>query len=178
MVTGGSGFIGSALIRLLVGELGATVLNVDKLTYAGNASSLSAVAEHPRYSFSQTDIADAAEIRVLFREFQPDLVMHLAAETHVDRSIDSPAAFINANIVGTFALLEQALEYWRGLQPPRRNSFRFHHISTDEVFGDLGASDKFNERTRYDPSSPYAASKAASDHLVRAWHAPSSCRWC
>src|SRR3954470_254547 len=151
MVTGGAGFIGSALVRLLVGEVGATVFNVDKLTYAGNVRSLSAVAEHPRYSFSQTDVADAREIRLIFRKFQPDIVMHLAAETHVDRSIDSPAAFINTNVVGTFVLLEQALEYWRGLESPKRDSFRFHHISTDEVFGALGPTDKFNEATRYDP---------------------------
>jgi dTDP-glucose 4,6-dehydratase len=170
MVTGGAGFIGSALTRLLVGELGVTVLNVDKLTYAANIESLSAVAGHPGYSFAQIDIADVIEVRALFRDFQPDIIMHLAAETHVDRSIDSPADFITTNIVGTFVLLEQALEYWRALDSRRRNSFRFHHVSTDEVFGALGTTEKFDETTRYDPSSPYAASKAASDHLARAWH--------
>lgn len=170
MVTGGAGFIGSALIRLLIGETSATVLNVDKLTYAASIDSLSAIAGHPRYLFAQADIADVTAIRALFREFQPDIVMHLAAETHVDRSIDGPADFIKTNILGTFVMLEQAFEYWRGLDSERRNSFRFHHISTDEVFGALGPIEKFNEMTRYDPSSPYAASKAASDHLVRAWH--------
>jgi dTDP-glucose 4,6-dehydratase len=169
MVTGGAGFIGSTLIRLLVQEAGATVANVDRLTYAASLDTLADVAGHPRYSLVQADVADAAKIRTVFMEFQPDIVMHLAAETHVDRSIDGPADFIKTNILGTFVMLEQALNYWCGLDSRRRDRFRFHHVSTDEVFGALGPGDMANEITRYDPSSPYAATKAASDHLVRAW---------
>ena len=170
LLTGGAGFIGSALVRLLVSEAGATVLNLDKLTYAANLASLTDVANDPRYTFVQADICDRRRIHAILREFQPDIVMHLAAESHVDRSIDGPAAFVDTNIVGTFVMLQEALEYWRGLEPGRRDTFRFHHISTDEVFGSLGATGLFNDTTRYDPSSPYAASKAAADHLVRAWH--------
>jgi dTDP-glucose 4,6-dehydratase len=169
MVTGGAGFIGSALVRLLVQEIGATVLNIDKLTYAANLDSLADVANHPQHTLVQADVTDAAQMRALFRDFQPDIVMHLAAESHVDRSIDGPAAFIKTNIVGTFVMLDEAFGFWRGLASDRRDNFRFHHVSTDEVFGSLTPTSLCAEFTRYDPSSPYAASKAASDHLVRAW---------
>ncbi|RMH52904.1 MAG: dTDP-glucose 4,6-dehydratase [Zetaproteobacteria bacterium] len=171
MVTGGAGFIGSALIRHLIGHTGHRVLNVDKLTYAGNLESLAEVEGHPRYRFVRADVCDGARMAALLREFAPDVVMHLAAESHVDRSIDGPAAFIETNIVGTYTLLEAVRAYWEGLSEGRRERFRFHHISTDEVFGDLAPGDPpFTEQTPYDPSSPYSASKAASDHLVRAWH--------
>jgi dTDP-glucose 4,6-dehydratase len=170
MVTGGAGFIGSALVRLLVQAFGAVVLNVDKLTYAANLDSLAEVANHPQHTLVEADVADAARMRALFREFQPDIVIHLAAESHVDRSIDGPAAFINTNVVGTFVMLEEALGFWRGLAGSSRDHFRFHHVSTDEVFGTLAPTSLCAETSRYDPSSPYAASKAASDHLVRAWH--------
>ena len=170
LITGGAGFIGSAVIRQLIAETTATVINVDKLTYAGNLQSLSAVADDPRYRFEQVDICDAAEVARLFREHQPDAVMHLAAESHVDRSITGPAAFIETNVVGTYTLLEAAREYWGSLPVERRNAFRFHHISTDEVYGSLGDSGFFTEDTAYQPNSPYSASKASSDHLVRAWH--------
>jgi len=170
MVTGGAGFIGSALVRLLVQEISATVLNIDKLTYAAKLDSLAEVADHPHYALVEADVSDAPRMRALFREFQPDIVIHLAAESHVDRSIDGPAVFINTNVVGTFIMLEEALRFWRGLAGARRDDFRFHHVSTDEVFGSLAPSTLCAEMTRYDPSSPYAASKAASDHLVRAWH--------
>lgn len=170
LVTGGAGFIGSAVCRLFVGEAGATVLNVDKLTYAANLASLKPVEGDPRYRFCQADICDRPAIAALLRSFAPDAVLHLAAESHVDRSIDGPGAFIKTNIEGTYALLEAALEYWRGLTPERAARFRFHHVSTDEVFGSLGAGGRFTEQSRYQPNSPYAASKAASDHLVRAWH--------
>ncbi len=170
LVTGGAGFIGSALVRHLVARTPHTVLNVDALTYAGNLDSLAEVAEHPRYRFSRTDIRDAAGLRALFDEFRPDAVMHLAAESHVDRSIDAPAAFVTTNVVGTFTLLEEATRYWRALPEGGRAAFRVLHISTDEVFGSLGAEGAFCETTPYDPSSPYAASKAAADHFVRAWH--------
>ena len=170
LVTGGAGFIGSAVVRLLIQEIGATTLNLDNLTYAANLHSLAEVAHSPLYSFVKADIRDGAQVRATLREFKPDVVMHLAAESHVDRSIDRPAAFIDTNVVGTCVMLQEALGYWRGLPTPERERFRFHHISTDEVFGTLGNEGLFGETTRYDPSSPYAASKAASDHLVRAWH--------
>ncbi len=170
LITGGAGFIGSAVIRQLIAETDATVVNVDKLTYAGNLQSLSSVADNPRYCFEHVDICDAAEVARLFREHQPDGVMHLAAESHVDRSITGPAAFIASNIIGTYTLLEAAREYWNTLPAGRKNTFRFHHISTDEVYGSLGETGLFTENTAYQPNSPYSASKASSDHLVRAWH--------
>ncbi|WP_254795385.1 dTDP-glucose 4,6-dehydratase [Arsukibacterium indicum] len=171
LLTGGAGFIGSATVRYIIGHCQASVVNVDKLTYAGNLNSLSAVADNPRYHFEQVDICNRSELERVFIQHQPDLVMHLAAESHVDRSIDGPAAFIETNIVGTYTLLEVARSYWNGLDPQRKAAFLFHHISTDEVFGDLdGTDDLFTETTPYAPSSPYSASKASSDHLVRAWH--------
>ncbi len=170
MVTGGAGFIGSAVCRLFVGELGIAVLNLDKLTYAANPASLQPIAAEPGYSFRQGDICDRALVAALLRSFQPDAILHLAAESHVDRSIDGPGAFIRTNIEGTYALLEAALDYWRQLPGEDRARFRFHHVSTDEVFGSLGATGRFTERSPYRPNSPYSASKAASDHLVRAWH--------
>ena len=171
LVTGGAGFIGSAVVRHIVQDTDNTVLNVDKLTYAGNLESLAKVADNPRYQFSQTDICDRAALDQLFETFQPDAVMHLAAESHVDRSITGPAAFIETNIIGTYQLLEAARHYWNGLAENKKAEFRFHHISTDEVYGDLeGTEDLFLETTPYAPSSPYSASKASSDHLVRAWH--------
>ena len=170
LVTGGAGFIGSALVRYLIEHTDHTVLNVDKLTYAGNLDSLEPVAHSSRYQFAQHDICDAPAMRSLFETFKPDLVMHLAAESHVDRSIDGAGEFIQTNIVGTFQLLEVARAYFSGLDQAQKSRFRFHHISTDEVYGDLhGVDDLFTEETAYAPSSPYAASKAASDHLVRAW---------
>lgn len=169
LVTGGAGFIGSALIRHLIGETTHEVLNLDKLTYAGVLSSLAPVGNSPRYRFVQGDICDAELVRKLLAEFRPDVVAHLAAESHVDRSIDGPGAFIQTNVVGTYTLLDQTLAYWRGLDPEAREAFRFHHISTDEVFGSLGEEGLFTESTAYDPRSPYSASKAGSDHLVRAW---------
>lgn len=170
LITGGAGFIGSALIRHLLNNTDHQVLNLDKLTYAGNLESLSSVAENPRYQFLQADIGDSATVAKALVEFKPDAIMHLAAESHVDRSIDGPAAFIQTNIVGTYALLEATRNYWSQLGPARKAAFRFHHISTDEVYGDLhGVDDLFTETTPYSPSSPYSASKAASDHLVRAW---------
>lgn len=168
LVTGGAGFIGSAVCRYLVGKRGVCVLNVDKLTYAGNTESLKEIADSPLYQFEQVDICDREKIAELFAGFQPDAVMHLAAESHVDRSIDGPSAFIETNIVGTYNMLDCALEYWRSLQ--KSEDFRFHHISTDEVYGSLGATGFFEESTPYDPRSPYSASKASSDHLVMAWH--------
>ncbi|MDO8412362.1 MAG: dTDP-glucose 4,6-dehydratase [Gallionellaceae bacterium] len=170
LVTGGAGFIGSTLVRQLIADSTATVINVDKLTYAGNLQSLIEVANHPRYRFEHVDICDAVAINRLFHEYQPDAVMHLAAESHVDRSISGPATFIETNIVGTYTLLEAARVYWSGLAAPRKNVFRFHHISTDEVYGSLGDTGFFTEDTAYQPNSPYSASKAAADHLVRAWH--------
>ena len=170
LVTGGAGFIGSALIRHLINDTDHEVLNLDKLTYAGNLESLRQVENDPRYRFLQADIGDQAAVSEALSSFQPDAIMHLAAESHVDRSIDGPAAFIQTNIVGTYALLEATRAYWSKLNEPRRQAFRFHHISTDEVYGDLhGVDDLFSETTPYAPSSPYSASKAASDHLVRAW---------
>lgn len=171
LITGGAGFIGSAVVRHLILHTPHKVLNLDKLTYAGNLSSLEQVSADPRYQFSQTDICDAATLKRVFDEFQPDAVMHLAAESHVDRSIDGPAEFVQTNIVGTYTLLEAARSYWNTLPEDKKQSFRFHHISTDEVYGDLdGTDDLFVESTPYAPSSPYSATKAGSDHLVRAWH--------
>jgi len=170
LVTGGAGFIGSAVTRKLIAETGHSVCVVDKLTYAGNMASLAAVADNARFRFEKADIGDAERMRAIFASFDPDIVMHLAAESHVDRSIDGPAAFIDTNIVGSFVLLQEALRHWRGLAGERRARFRFHHISTDEVFGSLGAEGFFREDTAYRPTSPYSASKAASDHLVGAWH--------
>jgi len=170
LVTGGAGFIGSAVVRHLIRNTACEVANLDKLTYAGNLESLAEVAESPRYRFYQVDICDAVVLDRVFAEFRPDAVMHLAAESHVDRSIDGPADFIQTNIVGTYTLLEAARRYWNGLAPDAKEAFRFHHISTDEVYGDLeGTDDLFTETTPYAPSSPYSASKASSDHLVRAW---------
>ena len=169
LVTGGAGFIGSALIRHLIAETGHEVLNLDKLTYAGVLSSLDPVGNTPRYRFVQGDICDGPLVARLMGDFQPDVVAHLAAESHVDRSIDGPGAFIQTNVVGTYTMLAEALGYWRGLDGDRKAAFRFHHISTDEVFGSLGEEGFFTESTAYDPRSPYSASKAGSDHLVRAW---------
>ncbi|WP_439886596.1 dTDP-glucose 4,6-dehydratase [Pseudomonas sp. MBLB4123] len=170
LVTGGAGFIGSALIRHLLNHTEHRVLNLDKLTYAGNLESLASVADNPRYRFLQADIGDQPRVAEALAEFQPEAIMHLAAESHVDRSIDGPAAFIQTNIVGTYGLLEATRSYWSALPAERKQAFRFHHISTDEVYGDLhGVDDLFSETTPYAPSSPYSASKAASDHLVRAW---------
>lgn len=168
-VTGGAGFIGSAVIRHLLADTGARVVNIDKLTYAANLDSLAGASGHPRYAFAQQCIGDAAGLRALFEQYQPDAVMNLAAESHVDRSIDGPAEFIQTNVVGTFTLLQEALRHWQGLTPARRARFRFLHVSTDEVFGSLGPSGLFDEDTAYAPNSPYSASKASSDHLVRAW---------
>ena len=171
LVTGGAGFIGSAVIRHIINNTNNNVLNVDKLTYAGNLESLKDVDQNERYQFSQTDICDRKALDQLFSEFQPDLVMHLAAESHVDRSITGSAAFIETNIIGTYQLLEAARQYWANLTEDKKQTFRFHHISTDEVYGDLeGTTDLFLETTSYSPSSPYSASKASSDHLVRAWN--------
>jgi dTDP-glucose 4,6-dehydratase len=171
LITGGAGFIGSAVIRHIIDHTKHSVLNVDNLTYAGNLESLGSAEKDARYTFKKTDICNAKEIKFVFKDYQPDIVMHLAAESHVDRSIDAPRDFIQTNIVGTYALLEEARAYWEGLRGSRRDSFKFHHVSTDEVYGDLGATEElFTEETSYAPSSPYAASKAAADHLVRAWH--------
>ena len=171
LVTGGAGFIGSAVVRHIIANTADEVVNVDKLTYAGNLESLASVADDPRYRFEQVDIVDRAALEDVFRRHRPDAVMHLAAESHVDRSIDGPAAFIETNIVGTYTLLEVARGYWQALDAARKACFRFHHISTDEVYGDLADTDAlFTEATPYAPSSPYSASKAGSDHLVRAWH--------
>ena len=170
LITGGAGFIGSAVVRHLIRETDDKVCVVDKLTYAGNLASLAPVANNPRYAFIRADVVDAARMQDIFSSYRPDVVMHLAAESHVDRSIDGPAAFIQTNIVGTYTLLEAALSYWRALPSQAQPDFRFHHISTDEVFGSLDADGCFDEATAYAPRSPYSASKAASDHLVRAWH--------
>lgn len=169
-VTGGAGFIGSALVRHLISSSDYEVLVVDALTYAGNLSSLATVADSPRYRFVRADICDSSAMAALLAEFRPHIVTHLAAESHVDRSIDGPAQFIQTNIVGTFSLLAATLDYWRTLDEEAQAVFRFHHISTDEVFGTLGDKGFFTETTAYDPRSPYSASKAGSDHLVRAWH--------
>ncbi|MEP9385695.1 dTDP-glucose 4,6-dehydratase [Mesorhizobium sp. KR9-304] len=171
LVTGGAGFIGSAVCRLLSSNPGHRVVNVDKLTYAGNLESLRQIENYPNYSFAKADICEASTVADLLRRHEIDVIMHLAAESHVDRSIDGPSAFIETNIVGTFRLLTAALGYWRGLSGDKKPGFRFHHVSTDEVFGDLPFDEGiFTEDTPYAPSSPYSASKAASDHLVRAWH--------
>jgi dTDP-glucose 4,6-dehydratase len=170
LVTGGAGFIGSAVIRHIISDTDDEVVNVDKLTYAGNLESLAPVADDPRYRFERVDILDREALERVFENHRPDAVMHLAAESHVDRSIDGPAAFIETNIVGTYTLLEVARSYWNGLDQAGRDGFRFHHVSTDEVYGDLeGPEGLFTEQTPYAPSSPYSASKASSDHLVRAW---------
>lgn len=177
LVTGGAGFIGSAVVRHIITNTQDSVVNVDKLTYVGNLESLADIAASERYHFVQADICDAAAIKQILEEYQPDAIMHLAAESHVDRSITGPAAFIETNIVGTYVLLEAARHYWSGLTAEKKKSFRFHHISTDEVYGDLPHPDEvvqgetlplFTETTAYAPSSPYSASKASSDHLVRA----------
>ncbi|ESK56743.1 dTDP-glucose 4,6-dehydratase [Acinetobacter tjernbergiae] len=171
LITGGAGFIGSAVIRHVIENTEHYILNVDKLTYAGNLESLISISNNERYQFSQTDICDRASLDQLFAEFQPDVVMHLAAESHVDRSITGSAAFIETNILGTYHLLEATRHYWNSLDDIKKVAFRFHHISTDEVYGDLeGTTDLFTEQTSYSPSSPYSASKASSDHLVRAWY--------
>ena len=171
LVTGGAGFIGSAVIRHIIYNTDDEVLNIDKLTYAGNLESLKDIDQSARYNFQQIDICDKEALEKAFKGFQPELVMHLAAESHVDRSIDGPAEFINTNIVGTYHLLEVARQYWQALDELDKQQFKFHHISTDEVYGDLeGTTDLFTETTPYAPSSPYSASKASSDHLVRAWH--------
>ena len=169
IVTGGAGFIGSAVVRHLIANTTHRVLVIDKLTYAGNLDSLADVAHSSRFAFERADICDAPAMKRLINAFEPDVVMHLAAESHVDRSIDAPSQFIETNVRGTGVLLDAALQYWRSLPPAARAAFRFHHISTDEVFGSLGADGFFHEDTPYAPNSPYAASKAASDHLVRAW---------
>lgn len=178
LVTGGAGFIGSAVVRHIINNTQDSVVNVDKLTYAGNLESLAEVEHSERYSFEHADICNSDEMTRIFAEHQPDVVMHLAAESHVDRSITGPAAFIETNIVGTYVLLEATRHYWSGLNPNKKSAFRFHHISTDEVYGDLPHPDEveqgstlplFTEKTTYAPSSPYSASKASSDHLVRAW---------
>jgi dTDP-glucose 4,6-dehydratase len=170
LVTGGAGFIGSSVIRKLINNTDDTVLNADKLTYAGNLETLAVCANDPCYNFAQIDIADSVAVREVFESFEPTAVLHLAAETHVDRSIDGPAEFIRTNIVGTFTLLEVAREYLRAAGPELRDTFRFVHVSTDEVFGSLGSDGFFTEETPYAPRSPYSASKASSDHLVRAWY--------
>lgn len=170
LVTGGAGFIGSAVVRHIINNTTDHVINLDKLTYAGNLESLTSIADDARYAFEQVDICDRSALDRVFAQHQPDAVMHLAAESHVDRSIDGPAAFIETNIVGTYQLLEASRNYWKDLPDARKAAFRFHHISTDEVYGDLeGPEDLFTETTPYAPSSPYSASKASSDHLVRAW---------
>ncbi|WP_274058266.1 dTDP-glucose 4,6-dehydratase [Vibrio parahaemolyticus] len=170
LVTGGAGFIGSAVVRHIIRDTQDSVVNLDKLTYAGNLESLVDVADSDRYYFEQVDICDRTELDRVFSEHQPDMVMHLAAESHVDRSIDGPAAFIETNVMGTYHLLEAARQYWSSLEEANKSAFRFHHISTDEVYGDLeGTDDLFTETTSYAPSSPYSASKGSSDHLVRAW---------
>lgn len=170
LITGGAGFIGSAVVRHIIANTSNQVVNIDKLTYAGNLESLLRVSQSPRYAFEHVDICDAVKITDIFSRYQPDVVMHLAAESHVDRSIDGPGAFVDTNIIGTYTLLEVARRYWFDLSVPQQETFRFLHVSTDEVFGDLGScTERFTEGTRYAPSSPYAASKASADHLVRAW---------
>lgn len=170
MITGGAGFIGSAVIRNLIATTEVTVINLDKLTYAGNLESLADVAGSKRYLFEKVDICDKDEVDRVFREHKPDAIMHLAAESHVDRSIDGPVEFVQTNIVGTYNLLERARTYWNELETAKKQAFRFHHVSTDEVYGSLGESGYFLEDTAYQPNSPYSASKAASDHLARAWY--------
>jgi dTDP-glucose 4,6-dehydratase len=170
LITGGAGFIGSAVIRHIIENTDHSILNIDKLTYAGNLNSLSSIENDKRYEFEKVDICDANEINRVFNKWQPEIVMHLAAESHVDRSIDGPAEFIQTNIIGTYVLLEEARHYWSKLNIDKKDHFRFHHVSTDEVYGDLKDTDElFTEDTPYAPSSPYSATKASSDHLVRAW---------
>ncbi len=169
IVTGGAGFIGSAVIRQYINDTHHEVINLDALTYAGNLESLSGIEQNSRYIFEQVNIRDIKGVESVFEQYQPDAIMHLAAESHVDRSIDGPAAFIQTNIVGTYNLLDVAKKYWDGLQGEKKAGFRFHHVSTDEVYGDLEETGYFTEETCYQPSSPYSASKASSDHLVRAW---------
>jgi dTDP-glucose 4,6-dehydratase len=169
-VTGGAGFIGSAVIRKALATTDFHVVNIDKLTYAGNLESLVSVAKNPRYSFEKADICDQDKMQSLFQKYKPDAILHLAAESHVDRSIDGPAAFIQTNIIGTYTLLEVARNYYNDLSADKKAAFRFQHVSTDEVFGSLGPTGFFTETTPYQPNSPYSASKASSDHLVRAWH--------
>ena len=170
LITGGAGFIGSAVIRQYINDTTHDVINLDDITYAGNLQSLISIADSDRYTFVQVNICDSVQLKETFDRYQPHAVMHLAAETHVDRSIDDPSIFIKSNIVGTFNLLEVSRNYWNNLIPDKKDKFVFHHVSTDEVYGDLDDSGLFNEETRYDPSSPYSASKACSDHLVRAWY--------
>ena len=171
LITGGAGFIGSAVIRHIINNTSHSLVNVDNLTYAGNLDSLLSVENDSRYEFEKVDICNSLDIGLVLNKHKPDIIMHLAAESHVDRSIDSPRKFIETNILGTYVLLEQSKEYWLSLNDKKKNKFKFHHVSTDEVYGDLGQKDiLFNEETPYAPSSPYAASKASSDHLVRAWH--------
>jgi dTDP-glucose 4,6-dehydratase len=169
LVTGGAGFIGSALIRRLIAATEHQILNVDKLTYAATWGSVASVADHPRYGFARIDICDAAKIAEIFRVFDPDVIVNLAAESHVDRSIDAPGDFVRTNVIGAYTLLDAALRHYRGLPSARQDKFRFHHVSTDEVFGSLGATGHFRETTPYNPRSPYSASKAASDHFAQAW---------
>ncbi len=170
LVTGGAGFIGSEVIRYFINHTDVSIVNVDKLTYAGNLESLVSVEGHERYAFEQADICDAEALARIFAEHRPTAVMHLAAESHVDRSIDGPAAFMQTNIIGTYTLLEATRAYWNGLEGEAKQAFRFHHVSTDEVYGSLGEEGMFVEDMAYEPNSPYSASKASSDHLVRAWH--------
>ncbi|MEN8712451.1 MAG: dTDP-glucose 4,6-dehydratase [Arenicellales bacterium] len=170
IVTGGAGFIGSAVVRMIIESSDDVVVNIDKLTYAGNLDSLQSVTDNPRYHFVHADICDSRAMAEVFARHQPDAIMHLAAESHVDRSIDGPGDFIQTNIVGSYTLLEAARDYWNGIEADKKEAFRFHHVSTDEVYGSLGDEGMFLETTPYDPSSPYSASKASSDHLVRAWH--------
>lgn len=171
LITGGAGFIGSAVIRHILYNTNHRIVNVDKLTYAGNLETLESIKDNVRYEFEKVDICNAKEIKRVFKEYKPDIVMHLAAESHVDRSIDHPGEFIKTNIVGTYVLLEEARNYWSSLDDKKKDSFKFHHVSTDEVYGDLEGTDAlFTEETPYAPSSPYSASKASSDHLVRAWY--------
>lgn len=170
LVTGGAGFIGSTVCRKIIATTDDTVLNIDALTYAANLHSLTEIESHPRYAFKQADIRDREALDQIFADFQPDAIMHLAAESHVDRSIEGPGIFIETNIVGTFNMLQATRQYWMNLSAERKSNFRFHHISTDEVYGTLGETGLFSEKTAYAPNSPYSASKASSDHLVRAWH--------
>ncbi len=171
LISGGAGFIGSAVIRHIIDNTSHSVVNVDKLTYAGNLDSLASVENDSRYYFEKVDICNSHDIANVLNKHKPDVIMHLAAESHVDRSIDGPSKFIETNIFGTYVLLEQSKEYWLGLNDKKKNKFKFHHVSTDEVYGDLGQNETlFTEKTPYAPSSPYSASKASSDHLVRAWH--------
>jgi dTDP-glucose 4,6-dehydratase len=170
LITGGAGFIGSALVRKLIAQHGRSAVNVDKLTYAGNLDSLEQVADHPEYNFERVDICDDVEVRRVFEEYRPSGVVHLAAESHVDRSIDAPGAFVQTNVVGTYTLLRETLRHWQSLASDEREVFRFVHVSTDEVFGSLSTEGYFTESTPYQPNSPYSATKAGSDHLVRAWH--------